>query len=322
MALSGVELFSKCLENPEPLVDHFYCSEGLVISEHAEETPTSLMKLWSEVRDRITAADVALSDGDDVQFHKQVGKLDELLANKGANFFEFTSFFPALDVSYSSFRSLSDRERSNFLSLALQEFLKKRHRIYQSHGYSPVTIQVRKDFEKHKSGGSSAKRKIEQICLENNYALAGSMDEFLQGRAFIHADSAAYATCEHWLREKDAQLPWVQRHQGKLPDVVVNSGSRILFVECKHMKEGGGGQDKQVSEIIDLIRDTEPLFESNTGYAFSYVAFMDGVYFNKFANPVQRKTKSQLSEINKLLESNPGNYFVNTWGWNYLILTS
>ncbi len=43
-------------------------------------------------------------------------------------------------------------------------------------------------------------------------------------------------------------------------------------MEHKHMKESGGGQDKQMSEIIDFI--------SHKDKKVSYISFLDGVYFN------------------------------------------
>lgn len=84
------------------------------------------------------------------------------------------------------------------------------------------------------------------------------------------------------------------------------------------MKEGGGGQDKQLAELIDLVNYSEPEFTAS-GFSVSYISFLDGVLFNELANPRTPKMKAQRAAIESALETNPENYFVNTWGFQRLI---
>ena len=79
------------------------------------------------------------------------------------------------------------------------------------------------------------------------------------------------------------------------------------------MKEGGGGQDKQVAELISLIEQQE------TSSKISYVAFLDGIYFNSFVHPTSPKAKEQVLQIRAALTKNPRNYFVNTYGLSTLL---
>ncbi len=87
------QLFSDCLQHPEPLIDPFYCSEQLIIPSSPEAADNAISRLWRDVRDRLTGADLALRDGDASGFERHVQQLDVLLQNSGANFLEFTSFF-------------------------------------------------------------------------------------------------------------------------------------------------------------------------------------------------------------------------------------
>ena len=82
------------------------------------------------------------------------------------------------------------------------------------------------------------------------------------------------------------------------------------LIEAKHMKEGGGAQNKQIVEIIDFIKHQEDSDDLH------YVTFMDGVYFNKFskAHIQQNKIRRQKEDIVKNLEKNKNNFFVNTAG--------
>lgn len=313
------QLFLDCLLHKEQLIDPFYCSEQLIISRGCDSPPTAIMQLWAQVRDRITAADLAMQDDDAAQFARHVEHLDVLLAGTSANFLEITSFFPALDVSYSMYRKLSLSDRLEFLQRAVVEFIEKRHRPYLSHGYSPVTIQVRRDFEKHKSGGSSAKRKLEALLGAAEYVHARTLDDFAaQSHCFVHADSELFDNRLRWMIREGLAFQWRFNHQGKLPDVLIRRDSHFYICECKHMKEGGGGQDKQLAELIDLVRYAEPNFGAS-GFSASYVSFLDGVLFNELANPRTPKMRAQRAAIESALESNSENYFLNTWGFQQLI---
>lgn len=48
-----------------------------------------------------------------------------------------------------------------------------------------------------------------------------------------------------------------KNEQGKLPDMVFSVGEHHFVVEMKSMKGSGGGQDKQLTEVIDFIRYSE-----------------------------------------------------------------
>ena len=102
---------------------------------------------------------------------------------------------------------------------------------------------------------------------------------------------------------------WSKKHQNKCADLVfISPTGQVYISEFKHMKEGRGGQDKQVAELISLIEQPE------TSSKISYVAFLDGIYFNLFVNPTSPKAKEQVSQIRAALTKYPRNYFVNTYG--------
>lgn len=316
MPPTNLEIFDACLEHPEPLIDPFYCLDELIISSSAERTPTSLMVNNAELRDRITAASVALSDGDENAYLAQINRIQPLLETKNINFSEFTSFFPALDVSYSIYCKLSKTQKAEFLAKAVRIYIEKRHLTYMSHGYCATTLQVRKDFEKHKTGGSAANRKVELLLLEHGYTpFRGSIFSAAR-KSYVLGDEANLA--ERIQTELRAlfglEFLWRNEHQDKNIDLYfVDPHGKIRICEFKHMKESGGGQDKQVAELISLIRHAEshPLL--------GYIAFLDGIYFNAFRNPAAAKTREQVRQIRHHLQQNPSNYFVNTFGLRALL---
>lgn len=104
------------------------------------------------------------------------------------------------------------------------------------------------------------------------------------------------------------------KKQGKKLDLVVRYKKRIFLIEAKHLNTSGGGQDKQISELIEIIN----LREQNP--KISYVAFLDGSYSNIFLSDSRagNKLKTQREEIEKYLKRNSKNYWLNTAGFKKL----
>ena len=101
--------------------------------------------------------------------------------------------------------------------------------------------------------------------------------------------------------------------QDKLPDMVFKYADEFYIVEIKNMKGGGGGQNKQIVEVINFIRYAEQ------NRHVHYVTFLDGEYSNLLHKSQQRKIRLQREDIVGCLTRNPGNYFVNTAGFMALL---
>lgn len=92
--------------------------------------------------------------------------------------------------------------------------------------------------------------------------------------------------------------------------MIIKNGRRKFLLEAKHLNTAGGGQDKQLSELIELLTLSEK--DKN----IFYIAFLDGNYSNILLSDdyVRGKLKIQRKEIKKFLKKNPNNYWVNTNG--------
>ena len=104
------------------------------------------------------------------------------------------------------------------------------------------------------------------------------------------------------------------KKQNKTLDLIIKAKNKILLCEAKHLNTSGGGQDKQISELIEILG----LSEKN---GISYISFLDGNYSNILLGGTcgGDKIKTQRKEINKCLKNNPDNYWVNTVGFKKLI---
>jgi hypothetical protein len=89
---------------------------------------------------------------------------------------------------------------------------------------------------------------------------------------YLRTDSDGKKLFMQVLEELGLWFRWSSERQNKFPDVAVRLNGRLSVIEHKHMKEGGGGQDKQIGELIDFIRQNDP--------QVSYISFLDGVYYN------------------------------------------
>lgn len=109
------------------------------------------------------------------------------------------------------------------------------------------------------------------------------------------------------------EFRYSKQRQAKIPDAILKVYKHIFVIEHKNMKEGGGGQDKQISEILDFIRYCEE------GKDFHYITYLDGIFSNKLFPGATAKNKIQYIEAVEVLNENPSNYFVNTFAFEKLI---
>lgn len=109
---------------------------------------------------------------------------------------------------------------------------------------------------------------------------------------------------------KNLDIKIKAKKQNKTLDLIIKTRNKILLCEAKHLNTSGGGQDKQISELIEILG----LNEKNN---VSYISFLDGKYSNILLgnNSGGDKITTQRKEINKFLKNNPTNYWVNTAGF-------
>jgi hypothetical protein len=305
----NLQLFEACLKHREAVLDPYYChEEPMIISSAGIRKATAVMKIASDVRERLTAIRVALRDDSQADISRHLQEIARSLGNTNANYIEFTSFFPVVDFTFSMYRALGAEEKIEFLDAAVRRFIDQRHLTYEFHGYTATTIQVRKDFERHKTRGSHGARKIEELLGKSGYRSAVRTSKLARGTYLLPTSGTAYQEAIETLRQSDGLIfNWTTDYQDKLPDLILrNHAGELCIGEFKHIKEGGGGQDKQLKELISLVQQSEK--------NICYLAFLDGLYFNQLADLSLRrdgrpsKMHRQIDAIRQALESNPRNF--------------
>lgn len=318
----NIDLWNHSLEMGEEILDphYFVAVENFVISDtsnfHGEKANvTSAITVENKVNELISKIADQINNNINYIIHdKEIEELRNLMLSDFSNLTTFRSFWPVLDMNSSVFTSLNVIQQKEFLEQAAISFIKNRHGLYSSVGYSPISLQILSDANAHKGQGSMASNKLAKIFLMVGLIEAVNWTDFFNhsGTFALMGRSISDSELDLLCKKLNIDFEWRKGRQNKKPDFFLHIGSEIYFGEAKHKKEGGGGQNDQVNEIIDFISFTE------ASQQFGYISFLDGVYFNKFSEPMIgkkiNKTQNQKRKIEHLLALNTNNYFLNTAG--------
>jgi hypothetical protein len=317
--INNIELFEFCLQNKEPVLDENYFKYSDLIISNKAQKPTLLMKNNFELLEAISAFSFAKKNNSCDMAKAAIEKILELTKSKNINYSEFVSFWPTMDLSHSIFLKLSAEQQKQTIKQIIEKYLDSRHQIYSSHGYSCTTLQVGKDAKAHKENGSLGIQKVSKILKEFGFENCNpeSLSDFISGaeKKFLESDKKGKKLFKELLLHYEIKFTWSETKEEKMPDLLIKNKNQIFIVEHKHVKEGGGGQDKQINEIITFIE----LSENQPN--IHYISFLDGTYFNLLIDQKSLKAKKILNQAKKILsnlKNNPKNYFVNTSGFKKL----
>jgi len=155
------------------------------------------------------------------------------------------------------------------------------------YGYTPTTIQVGKDAKAHKESGNLGINKVSKILDQHGFVKSNNetIEEFISSasKKYIESDKKGKKLFEKLLKHYKIKFKWSSDHDGKMPDFFIKFKNNIYIMEHKHMKEGGGGQDKQMNEVISFVKYKED------NSSVHYISFLDGIYFNLLANEKQQE---------------------------------
>lgn len=316
--INNIKLFETCIKNKEPYVDKYYVKDNKPVITDDNKKINKLMKANTEILDNISAYKIANKSKNVKMQETILQNIVSLLKTTGINNAEFTSYWATKDMSYSSYKTFKTTPliQIEFVKNIIPEFIKDRHLLYKMHGYSFTTLQVVKDSKAHKGNGSAGNKKITSLFEDFGFShfTSNEISEFIKSnKVFIYPDKTDKILFKKILSHYKINFEWSKNHENKQTDFLFKIGNKIFIMEHKHMKESGGGQDKQMSEIINFI--------SYKDKNICYVSFLDGIYFNVLAdkNITAGKPFEQRKSIINNLKTYKENYFVNTKGFVELI---
>jgi hypothetical protein len=248
-----------------------------------------------------------------------LNEIDRLLTNvENIQHTEFVAYFKCFGISHSDYRrEKNTQQRLILLRKILQRYCEHRKERYDQLGYTHVIQQALYDSVVSRKQGTAGIQKIRQIIeqVEQESLVkiweAATVDELTQLEYGFY--SISQKAFKKLIEKFKITYKFGQEKQAKIPDLVIKIKDRLLILEAKHIKESGGAQDKQIDELIKFISQKEKEL-------ISYVAFLDGRYFNKFRDTSSAdRVRRQREAIEKALKDYPNNYFVNTAGLRELL---
>src|SRR3989339_1351668 len=172
-------------------------------------------------------------------------------------------------------------------------------------------VQAILDTNSSRKKGKCGENKLIYILKKQGFKEVFNWDDFLKTNYCVVKFSKKFSLKNV---RKNLDLKIKTKKQNKILDLIIKANNKILLCEAKHLNTSGGGQDKQISELIEILN----LNEKN---GVSYISFLDGKYSNILLseNGHGDKITTQRKEIKKFLNNNPNNYWVNTAGFTRLI---
>lgn len=308
--LSNIDLFNECLEHPAKNIDPIardILNKVVLFADDSSSTELSVRNL--RLVDLINAYADCKNAGDQSRVEKLIASIDECLKFEGMNYCPFSQYLMVHDVTYEIYLGKLANDEKEYI---IDHYLEDRHQLYLDGGYSDMVFQVLTDSYSHKRKGTMGVEKLKRICDGFSVPKINNGLQINDGLYYILPDAGDGKLFNTIIETNHIAFHFRDTHQGKMPDLLVKVGDdTFLIAEHKRLKESGGGQDKQMTEIIDFVSYNER--------NIYYVSFMDGILFNELVNPNKgSKLYKDKQNIYSNLRDCPFNYFVNEFGFEKL----
>jgi hypothetical protein len=312
--MNNIQLFEYSLENQNDILENIINKEDIVITSRANDK-NELMLKNERLIDLITSYKTLKNRLTSKQEDEILSEVDSLLFNKEKmNYSAFSQYFMVWDLSHSLLREQEVKERKRVLKSLLNKYIQDRHSMYLEHGYSNMILQVISDNYSHKRKGMTGINKLEVMLKNAKIPKYDGSQNIANDIFYLLPDKEGKSGFMHIISHKKISLTWSKDKQGKMPDAYIQNKKKVFVVEHKYKKEEGGGQNSQIVELVDFIK--------NSDKNISYISYMDGVLFNDLATSVPHTDNKILKtkrDIYKHLGKNVENYFVNTAGFRVLL---
>jgi hypothetical protein len=297
MILSNLNYFNISKKHLEPYLDEFY----IFIKKHHEIN--QYLENANKIKNILITIKTLINNNEEVliidKYYKELGKN----INKYSNATEFSCFVNACDNSIENIK-----EEIETLKIIVEKYFENR----TLNEFTPTEwIQALIDNNSSRKKGRCGEDKLISILNDIGYKIANNLTELKQEKFGVLRFSSK--TNLKIIRD-EFNLKIKTKNQNKNLDLVIKANEKIFLCEAKHLNTSGGGQDKQIAELIELLN----IKENNKNFYF--ISFLDGKYSNKILNDSIAGTKllTQRNQIKEFLKNNPNNFWLNTAGFKEL----
>ena len=294
---NNLHYFKISQENPEKILDSFY-----VFDEKHPQLQRYIANTKEIKNLLITIKTLKKKNEDKKVVAKYFLELSKTLG-RFSNCSEFACFINACD-------SFLDFAKNDIVLLEkiAQRYFDKR---ILNEVVPEEWIQAILDSNSSRKKGKCGEKKLLHILAKYAFQEVKTWKEFVGKQRCVVKFSEIFSIKN--VRKK-LGIKLATKKQNKKLDLIIKYGEKIFLCEAKHLNTSGGGQDKQIAELIEIIS----LKEQNKN--IYYVAFLDGSYSDTLLGDTSEgdKLTMQRKEIKKYLFHNPNNFWVNTAGFEDL----
>ena len=284
-------------ENPEPSLDGFY------VFDNKNPNLKKYIKNTKEIKEILTTIKTLQKKKESPKtINKYFEELQKSLS-EFSNCSEFICFVNACDNTLDAVKKDLD-----LMKKITQKYFSKR---LLNELVPEEWIQAILDSNSSRKKGKCGELKLISILKKLNFNEVKNWKDFKKSNKCITQFSKVFSVKKV---QENLNIKIKAKKQGKKLDLIVKYKNKIFLIEAKHLNTSGGGQDKQISELIEILN----LKEKTPN--ISYISFLDGSYSNILLSKSKAgdKLKTQRKEIKKYLRKNPNNYWLNTVGFKTL----
>jgi len=294
---NNLHYFKISQQNPERILDSFY-----IFDEKHPQLQKYIVNTKEIKNILITIRTLQKKSEDKKVIAKYFLELSKTLG-KFSNCSEFACFINACD----SFLDLAKQDIILLEKIA-QRYFEKR---ILNEAVPEEWIQAILDSNSGRKKGKCGENKLLHILNKYGFQEVKTWEDFFKKQKCVAKFSKIFNIKNV---RKNLGIKLAAKKQNKKLDLIIKINGRIFLCEAKHLNTSGGGQDKQIAELIEIIS----LKEQNRN--ISYLAFLDGSYSNVLLGDENGgdKLTTQKKEIRKYLLHNSNNFWVNTAGFTTL----
>ncbi|MBI4652864.1 hypothetical protein HY750_01275 [Candidatus Kuenenbacteria bacterium] len=115
-------------------------------------------------------------------------------------------------------------------------------------------VQAILDTNSSRKKGKCGENKLIHILKEQGFKEAFDWDDFFKIDYCVVKFSKKFSL-KNVRKNLDVKIK--TKKQNKTLDLIIKAKNKILLCEAKHLNTSGGGQDKQISELIEILGLTE-----------------------------------------------------------------
>ena len=294
---NNLHYFKISQKNPEKILDSFYVFD----KKHPQ-----LQKYIDNTKEikniLITIQTLQKKNEDRKVISKYLLELSKTLG-RFSNCSEFACFINACD----SFLDFAKKDMP-LLKNITQRYFDKR---VLNESVPEEWIQAILDSNSSRKKGKCGEKKLLHILIKNGFLEVRKWEDLFKKQKCVAKFSKIFNVKNV---RKNLDIKLAAKKQNKKLDLIIKLNSKIFLCEAKHLNTSGGGQDKQIAELIEIISLKEK--KKN----IFYIAFLDGSYSNILLSDANGgdKLTTQRGEIKKYLLHNQNNFWVNTVGFETL----